>query len=76
MTEFEWLDIFGDNLVYMLREARMSQRELADLANLTESSISNYIHKKRMPTVKALINIAEALDVTLDELMFFGDTIG
>lgn len=75
MSEVEWMDIFGDNLVDLLKEARMTQHELAEAAGLTDAAISNYINKRRMPNVKALINISEALDVSLDELMFFGDTI-
>lgn len=75
MSEMEWMDIFGDNLVDLLKEARMTQHELAETAGLTDAAISNYINKRRMPNVKALINISEALDISLDELMFFGDTI-
>lgn len=75
MTEYEWLDIFGDNLVDLLKEANMTQRELADAAGLSEGSISNYIHKRKLPGVKALVNISEALDCPLDDLMFFGDRI-
>lgn len=75
MSEYEWLTIFGDNLAYMLKDARMTQRELADATGLAESTISNYILKKKMPGVKALINIAEELNCTLDDLMFFGDRI-
>lgn len=75
MSEAEWLDIFGDNLMTLLRDARMTQRELADAAGLSEGSVSNYISKRRMPTVRALINMADVLDVTLDEFMYFGDTI-
>lgn len=75
MSEMEWMDIFGDNLVDLLKEARMTQRDLADATGVTEAAISNYINKRRMPTVKALINISEALDISLDEFMFFGDTI-
>lgn len=75
MTECEWMDIFASNLIEMLQEARMTQRELADAAGLSEGAISMYISRNRMPNVKALINISEALDVTLDDLMYFGDRI-
>lgn len=75
MSEQEWLDIFGDNLVDLLKYANMTQRELADAARLSEATISAYIHKKKLPGVKALINISEALDCNLDDLMYFGDSI-
>ena len=75
MSEIEWLDIFGDNLAERLSEAGMTQRELADEARLDESTISRYIHKQKTPGVKAIINIAYALDCSVDELVEFGDII-
>ena len=75
MTEREWLDIFGTNLAEMLEEAWMTQKELAEETGISEGAISNYIHKRRMPTVKAIINIAEALDCSLDDFLYFGDRI-
>lgn len=75
MSELEWLDIFGDNLVSLLQETRMSQRELADAAGLSEATISYYIHKRKIPSLKAIINIAYAFSITVDELIDFGDMI-
>lgn len=75
MSEIEWMDIFGDNLVDLLREANMTQHELAKASGLTDAAISNYINKRRMPSVKALVNISDALNVTLDDLMYFGDIL-
>lgn len=75
MSEQEWLNIFGDNLQEMLNEARMTQRDLAEDTGLSESSISNYINKQRIPTVRAIINIAYSLDCDIDELIDFGDRV-
>lgn len=75
MTELEWMDIFGDNLVDLLKDANMSQRELADASGLSEATISGYIHKRKLPRITAIINIAEALDISIDDLVFFGDRI-
>lgn len=75
MTELQWLDIFGDNLVDMMQDARMSQRELADAAGLSEGTVSKYIHKQQLPGIKAIINIADVLDCSIDELIDFGDRI-
>lgn len=75
MSELEWLDIFGDNLVEMLEYANMSQRDLADEAGLSESTISNYINKRKIPSLRAIINIAYALDCDLTDLIDFGDKI-
>lgn len=75
MTELEWMEIFGDNLKDMLEYSKMTQRELADAAGLSESSVSDYIHKKKLPGVRALVNIAYVMDCTMDELIDFGDRI-
>jgi transcriptional regulator with XRE-family HTH domain len=47
---------------------------LADLAGITQSTLSNYENGKREPAVSTLIRIAEELDVSLDELA--GHTAG
>lgn len=75
MTESEWLDIFGDNLVDLMQDTNMTQRELADATGLSESNISRYIHKQQMPTLKAIINIAYVFDCDVSELIDFGDRI-
>lgn len=75
MTEHEWLDIFGDNLVSLMRDWNMSQSELSQRSGISQSSISAYINKRKMPGVKALINIADVFDISLDDFMNFGDII-
>ena len=75
MTEAEWLNIFSDNLIYMLNEYGYSQEELAYETNLSQGTISKYINKKQMPSLKAIINIAYALDCSIDELTDFGEKI-
>lgn len=75
MSEMEWLRIFGNNLQYIMGQRGMSQRGLAHAAELTQASISRYICAQQMPGPKALINIANALSVSLDELMDFGDVL-
>ena len=75
MSELDWLDIFADNLVSLLRDAKMSQRELAEAADLSEATISYYIHKRKIPSLKAIVNIAYAFDISIDELIDFGEMI-
>ena len=75
MTESEWMNIFGDNLVDLLKDANMSQRDLADEAGLSESAISDYMHKRKMPGLRAIINISYALDCDLNDLIDFGEKI-
>lgn len=75
MSEMEWLKIFADNLVYHLQTTGMSQSELARAAGLEQGSISRYASARQMPGIKALINIANVLGITMDELMDFGSMI-
>lgn len=75
MSEQEWLDIFADNLLDMLNEANMTQRDLADETGLSEAAISQYIHKRKIPGVRAIINISYALNCDMSDLIDFGDRI-
>lgn len=75
MTETQWIDAFGDNLASMLDEARLTQKDLAEMTGLSEGAISSYIRKKKVPGFKAIINIAYALDCEVSELIDFGSTI-
>ncbi len=75
MTEIEWLDTFGDNLQDMLDDARMSRRELADETGISVSTICRYINKQTVPNIFAIINIAYALNCSVDDLIDFGRAI-
>ena len=72
MSEMEWLRIFGNNLQYLLEQAGMSQRMLAVKTGLEQGSISRYVRAEQMPGIKAIINIANVLGLTVDELIDFG----
>ena len=75
MSEIEWISIFGDNLIDIMDEKGYTQEQLANETGLTQSTISKYINKKQMPSIKAIVNLAYALDCTTDELIEFGDII-
>ena len=69
ITEVQWLDVFANNLVSLLQDARMTQRELADASGISEATISKYVNGQQMPQVKALVNICYALDIDIEELI-------
>ena len=75
MTQSDWRDIFADNLSGILQEQGMAQSELARDTGLSVSRISDYINKKTTPTVFAIINMAYALDVDVNELVDFDERI-
>lgn len=71
----EWMDAFGDNLSDLLEERNMTQQELAKASGVSVGSINAYMHKQSPPGIKAIVNMSYALDVDLNELLDFGDTI-
>ena len=72
MSEAEWMREFSINLRRMMWDARITQRELADLSGLSEACISRYLNGTRMPTVKALINLSYVFGCSTDDLIDFG----
>ena len=72
MNEKEWLAYFGVNLEEYMRAAKMTQRDLADASGLSDAAVSSYIRGRRMPGARALVNLAEALNCSVDELVDFG----
>lgn len=75
MTEVEWLDIFADNLLSLMQERGYPQGDLAEEAGLDRASISRYVNKRCMPSIKSIINLAYVLDCDVSELIDFGDRI-
>ena len=75
MTLPEWSDNFSENLLELLNDRKMSQYDLAMESGISIGSINAYIHKRSLPGVKAIVNIAFALDIDINELIDFVDTI-
>lgn len=75
MSESEWLIYFSDCLYDIMVERKISQRELAERTGLSDGTISKYINGVQIPKFTAAINIAMALDCTLEELGCFGEMI-
>ena len=75
MTLPEWSDNFSENLVELLADRKMSQYDLAVESGISIGSINAYIHKKSLPGIKAILNIAFVLDIDVNELIDFGDII-
>lgn len=75
MTRDEWKMTFGSNLDAILQEYGMPQTELAKLSDVSQGMISDYINGWSAPSIFAVINIAQILDIDIDELVDIGDTI-
>lgn len=76
MSELEFMKKFGENLKEILKDEKMSQRDLADETGLSEGLISRYISGQVMPSAKAVMNIAYALVVSTDDLINFDEHVG
>ena len=59
----------GERIRTKRKERGLSQQELAELASLNYVTVSKYESGKVEPGAKALTRIANALDVTVDELL-------
>ena len=75
MSEVEWMDDFGTNLLCIMHEFRINQKDLAEMSGLSEATISRYTNKTKMPSVRAILKLSYALDVDIEDLIDFGDTI-
>ena len=59
----------GERNTELLRKNGMNQRELADMAHITEVSLSRYISGDRIPKGPVIANIAAVLHTTSDYLL-------
>lgn len=57
----------------LLKELRMTQKELAHETNLTEGAISHYLRGDRVPKGAILLNIAYSLGTTKEYLTGLSD---
>lgn len=61
--------ITAKRIVDLLAVRKMSQSELARVANLTDAAVSRYVSGERMPSGATLLNIAKALGTSTDYLL-------
>lgn len=60
---------FGANLADALEERRMTQKELARRAGVTEAAVSRYLTGERAPQAATVAALARALDCSTDDLL-------
>lgn len=76
MTEIEWRNIFAIKLQNLMYERGMTETSLAVQSGLGQPAIWRYLHAERVPLTTSALNIAKALNVSLDELFDYGEMIG
>ena len=62
-------NILGERISDLLQKYSLSQRELAEKVGVTEVSMSRYISGDRVPKGPIVVNIANALHTTVEDLM-------
>lgn len=58
-----------ENLTRIREERGLTQKELGRLIGVAEATISNYENGKREPKLDKLVALADALNVSIDELV-------
>lgn len=69
MSEIEFIDIFSDNLRELMLEHNITQMELADKILVNRSTITRYLNKSTMPSIKALINLSIVFNCDIEDLI-------
>lgn len=59
---------FGERLSLVLKERKITQRQLAEKINTTETALSRYVNGSRKPRMDNLLKIARALNVSVEYL--------
>ena len=58
------------NIKKFRKESEMTQQELAEKLNVTRQAVSNWENGKTQPDIDMLQNIAEELQITIEELIY------
>lgn len=69
ISETMAIEIFSDNLRDIMNDAQINQSELAIVSHLTQGTISKYLKKQQMPTMKAIMNLCYALNCSYQDLL-------
>lgn len=71
MKREEWLCGFRFRVRQLMNEKNVTQRELADELYISEAAVSRLLNGNLMPSMKTVINISYALNVSIDSFTYF-----
>jgi len=66
---------FKDRLVELMSKNNINNSDLAKIANVSKTTIANYLNGKSEPDVSTLYAISKALNTTTDYLIFGNEEI-
>ena len=75
MTEKEWNHRIAITLRQKMKEADITQVELARASHLSQGSISRYLSESTIPDIRAIINLSVALNCPVGDLADFGERV-
>ena len=58
-----------DKVLSLMKEQKISQKQLSQLSGISESSISRYLHADKRPRMDVVVNMAKALHVETEYLL-------
>ena len=61
---------FGNNLNFLINEKGFKKKNLAELAETSQSGIGNYINDNKLPNGLILVKFSELLGIGLDDLVY------
>lgn len=69
MDKKKLADRIGKNILHYRKSCGLSQKQLAEKAILSTAFLSKVEHGEKLPSVAAILEIADALHVSCDALM-------
>lgn len=75
MTSEQWKQIFASRLEYAIEHSGLTKKEVAELANVSQSSISQYLSCSQVPTATAATSLARVLKVDVEYLVDFEEVV-
>ena len=74
VTEYDYTaerckEEFRNRLLELMADNHYNQQTLAEAADISQSSISNYLNKKTLPDLYALRQLARAFNCSIDDLL-------
>lgn len=67
--------MFAENLAALRKLQKITQEELAEKAGITRQTLSKYETGESLPDISVCSRLAQALEVTIDDLVNFDQTL-
>lgn len=69
--EKRWKDSFIRNLKYLMFQKNYTAESLAKRAHIGKSTLYYILSGRNIPSIKTIVNLSIALDVRVDDLIYY-----